>query len=121
MRTEEKGTIISDGSTASYYELPAGASELQHLISYKDMNAQVGEIFRACYRYGEVSHSDRLRDIRKMKYYAAAEEERLMAEIIKYNENDLGEFDKPPWGLDELDRLNIRPTPDHSEELPESE
>ncbi len=26
--------IKSDGSTASYYELPAEASELQHLISH---------------------------------------------------------------------------------------
>ena len=40
--------IKSDGSTASYYELPEGATELQHLISHRDMNAQIGEIFRAC-------------------------------------------------------------------------
>jgi hypothetical protein len=40
---------ISDGSTASYYQLPAGATELQQLISHRDMNAQIGEIFRACY------------------------------------------------------------------------
>jgi hypothetical protein len=67
----------SDGSTASYYEVPSGASELQHLISYKNMNAQVGEIFRACYRYGEVAHSEKLRDAKKMKFYAEAEIERL--------------------------------------------
>lgn len=30
----------SDGSTASYYELPTNATELQHLISHRDMNAQ---------------------------------------------------------------------------------
>jgi hypothetical protein len=69
---------ISDGSTARYYELPGGASELQHLISYKDMNSQLGEIFRETYRYGEASHSDRLRGIRKIKFYAFAEEERLL-------------------------------------------
>ena len=40
----------SDGSTANYYELPNSATELQHLISYKNMNAQIGEIVRACYR-----------------------------------------------------------------------
>lgn len=67
----------SDGSTASYYELPSGSSELQHLISYKDMNAQIGEIFRACYRYGEVEHSEKLRDAKKIKFYAEAEIERL--------------------------------------------
>ena len=67
----------SNGATASYYELPAGATQLQDLISHRDMNAQIGEIFRACYRYGLVSHSDRLRDARKILFYAQAEVERL--------------------------------------------
>lgn len=78
----------SDGSTASYYELPRYAKELQDLISHKNMNAQIGEIFRACYRYGEVDHSDRLRDAKKIKYYAEAEIKRLEAH-----------------GLDEVERL----------------
>ncbi|CAN8139256.1 hypothetical protein THIOSC15_1400004 [uncultured Thiomicrorhabdus sp.] len=67
----------SDGSTASYYELIEGATELQHLISHKNMNAQIGEIFRACYRYGEVEHSEMMRDAKKIKFYAEAEIERL--------------------------------------------
>lgn len=67
----------SDGSTASYYQLPAGTRELQHLISHRNMNAQIGEIFRACYRYGQASHSDQLRDAKKIKFYAEAEIERL--------------------------------------------
>lgn len=67
----------SDGSTASYYELPKGCSELQELISHRDMNAQIGEIFRACYRYGIADHSDRLRDAKKMRFYAEAEIKRL--------------------------------------------
>jgi hypothetical protein len=67
----------SDGSTASYYQLPKGAAELQDLISHKDMNAQIGEIFRACYRYGEVAHSKMLRDAKKIKFYAEAEIKRL--------------------------------------------
>jgi len=67
----------SDGSTASYYELPEGAAELQDLISYKNMNAQIGEIFRACYRMGEASHSDELRDAKKIKFYIDAEIKRL--------------------------------------------
>lgn len=68
----------SDGLSASYYELPSGATELYHLIIHKNMNAQLGEIFRAAYRYGESSHSDQLRDIRKIKAYAIQEEERLL-------------------------------------------
>jgi hypothetical protein len=67
----------SDGSTASYYELPEAAKELQDLISYRNMNAQIGEIFRACYRYGIVDHSSMLRDAKKMKFYAEAEIARL--------------------------------------------
>jgi hypothetical protein len=41
------------------------------------MNAQIGEIFRACYRYGEVAHSEMLRDAKKIKFYAEAEIKRL--------------------------------------------
>jgi Flp pilus assembly CpaF family ATPase len=69
--------LVSDGSTADYYELPKNANELQDLISHKNMNAQIGEIFRACYRYGEVAHSKMLRDAKKIKYYAEAEIKRL--------------------------------------------
>lgn len=67
----------SDGSTASYYELPEGATELQDLISYRNMNAQMGEIQRAVYRYGMASHSDQLRDAKKIKFYIEAEIARL--------------------------------------------
>jgi hypothetical protein len=68
---------VSDGSTASYYELPKNATELQHLISHKNMNAQLGEIFRECYRYGTASHCNELRGIKKILFYANAELERL--------------------------------------------
>jgi hypothetical protein len=68
---------VSDGSTADYYQLPPDATELQDLISYRDMNAQIGEVFRACYRYGRSAHSDKLRDARKIMFYARAEVERL--------------------------------------------
>ena len=67
----------SDGSTASYYELPDGANELQDIIAYKNMNAQIGEIFRACMRYGQVEHSPQLRDIKKIIFYAEEEKKRL--------------------------------------------
>jgi hypothetical protein len=79
--------IKSDGSTASYYELPDGATELQHLISNKNMNAQIGEIFRACYRYGECAHSEKLRDAKKILFYAKAEISRLEALQREYDES----------------------------------
>lgn len=68
---------VSDGSTARYYELPAKARELQDLISHKNMNAQIGEIFRATYRYGQSSHSSELRDAKKIRFYIDAEIKRL--------------------------------------------
>lgn len=71
--------ITSDGTTASYYQLPDGCTELQDLISYRNMNAQDGEIFRAIYRKGRASHSDELRDARKVLFYAQAEVKRLEA------------------------------------------
>ena len=71
----------SDGSSADYYKIPSDCSELQHLISFKNMNAQIGEIFRSCYRYGSASHSDQLRDAKKIKFYIEAEIDRL----LKYN------------------------------------
>lgn len=77
---ERLDKLVSDGSTASYYELPAGAKELQDLISYRNMNAQLGEIFRACYRYGLACHSDQLRDAKKIRFYADAEVQRLELE-----------------------------------------
>jgi len=67
----------SDGSTADYYQLPQGATQLQDLISHRNMNAQLGEIFRACYRFGMASHSDQLRDAKKIKFYIDAEIKRL--------------------------------------------
>jgi len=72
--TEES---VSDGSTASYYELPRGATQLQDVISHKNMNSQIGEIFRACMRYGQSSHSNELRDAKKIMFYIEAELKRL--------------------------------------------
>ena len=73
----ENTLTTSDGSTAAYYELPEGAKELQDLISHRNMNAQIGEVFRSCYRYGIASHSDKLRDAKKIKFYIDAEIKRL--------------------------------------------
>ena len=103
-------TYVSDGSTASYYVLPEGAKELQDLISHKDMNAQIGEIFRACYRYGECRHSGRLRDAKKILFYAQAEVKRLEESLSLDNAHlnkildafaEQGEDEEPPvpWDL----------------------
>jgi hypothetical protein len=72
---KEHPAVIED--SIDYYKLPNNATKLQHLISYKNMNAQMGEIFRSCYRYGSASHSDQLRDAKKIKFCINAEIERL--------------------------------------------
>lgn len=73
------GRSTSDGSSASYYDLPAGATRLQDLISDRNMNAQDGEMFRAIYRKGRASHSGELRDAKKVLFYANEEVKRLEA------------------------------------------
>lgn len=83
---QEGGVEQSDGLSAHYYELPEGATELYHLIIYKNMNAQIGEIFRACYRYGQVAHSAKLRDVNKIIAYATQEKERLLKYELSNNE-----------------------------------
>lgn len=66
------------GASAYYYTLPYGATQLQDLIAFRDMNAQLGEIFRAAYRYGQPGHhSSKERDLRKIIFYAQAELDRL--------------------------------------------
>ena len=86
--------VTSDGSTASYYKLPRGAKELQDLISHRNMNSQIGEIFRACYRMGRAAHSDELRDAKKILFYAKAEVARLeglQAAAAKQLDNQCGD------------------------------
>ena len=71
------GSGKSDGSSADYYILPELAKQLQDLISFKNMNAQIGEVFRECYRYGQASHSDQMRGAKKIRFYIEAEITRL--------------------------------------------
>lgn len=67
--------IQSDGGSTSYYELPAGATELNDLIEHKGMSFALGNIFKACYRFGEKDAASRLYDLNKIIYFA----ERLKA------------------------------------------
>lgn len=76
-KINEELSVDNDGLTASWYELPEGATELKHLIWYKNMNAQVGEIFRACYRMNDCPHSDVIRNLNKIIAYAEQEKERI--------------------------------------------
>ncbi len=89
----------SDGSTADYYTLPKGCAELQDLISYRNLNAQDGEMFRAIYRKGRASHSDELRDAKKVLFYAQAEVKRL--EALAGKPSSFGQQNMIDWPKDE--------------------
>ena len=72
MGTEEPG-----GSTPSQYGLPEGATDLQDLIEHRDMNFAIGNIFKACYRMNNCGHSDLIRDVNKILWFAKRELDRL--------------------------------------------
>lgn len=67
---QEINLVESDGGSTSYYELPEGARELNDLIEHKRMSFALGNIFKACYRYGEKSSADKLYDLNKIKFFA---------------------------------------------------
>ena len=54
-----------------------GLKELQDLIGMSNMNAQMGECFRAIYRYGAADHSSPIRDLKKIGFYLLAEVDRI--------------------------------------------
>lgn len=60
----------SSGGSTSYYELPANATELNDLIEHKNMSFALGNIFKACYRFGEKDAASRLYDLNKIIYFA---------------------------------------------------
>ncbi len=71
--------IQSDGGSTSYYELPPHATELNDLIEYKGMSFALGNIFKACYRFGEKDAASRMYDLNKIIYFA----ERIKAQELR--------------------------------------
>lgn len=60
----------SDGGPTDYYDLPEGSETLNDLIEYKNMSFALGNIFKACYRFGEKDAASRLYDLNKIIYFA---------------------------------------------------
>ena len=82
---QEDGVMVrvdeeNGGSCPSQYGIPCTALELQDLIEHRQMNFSLGNIFKACYRLGHCDHSDTLRDMRKIKWFAGREIARLEKE-----------------------------------------
>lgn len=58
------------GGSSDYYKLPEGSKDLQDLIEHKNMNFALGNIFKACYRFGEKNTVDKKYDIDKILWFA---------------------------------------------------
>ncbi len=68
---------MSDGLSTKYYELPYDATEMQDLIEHRKMNFAMGNIFKACYRYGHKENTSHEYDLNKIIWYANRELKRL--------------------------------------------
>lgn len=80
-------TELPGGSTPEQYNIPEGATDLQDLIEHRQMNFALGNIFKACYRMGSCGHSDALRDVRKILWFADRELQRLDKEGAPHDQN----------------------------------
>ena len=78
------------GSTPEIYGIPKGATDLQDLIEYKNMNFAEGNMFKACYRLGQ--KNDRLYDLRKIRWFV--DREIAIEEKGKLNEENANNFEK---------------------------
>ena len=67
---DDPPTCQGNGGSTSYYMLPDGATELNDLIEAKQMSFALGNIFKACYRFGEKSGVEKEYDINKIIYFA---------------------------------------------------
>jgi hypothetical protein len=75
----EPDKVKSDGGSSAYYQIPSWVRELADLIEYKNMNFNVGNIFKATYRLGEKEGNDLAYDLRKIIFFA----ERELARVTK--------------------------------------
>jgi hypothetical protein len=66
------------GGATHYYELPAGATELRHLIRAKNMSHGVGEAFSSLYRLND--NGEFKRNLEKVIFYCQCELEYLEEE-----------------------------------------
>ncbi len=70
-------TSTNNGGTTDYYAVPSSVSTLQDLIELKSMNFAQGNIFKAVYRLNDPHHSDAIRDLNKIIWFAQRELSRL--------------------------------------------
>ena len=79
---QNEAGIENGGSTPSQYQLPPSCKQLQDLIEFRAMNYAVGNILKATYRMGNCTHSNRIRDLNKIIWFATREIKRISREKI---------------------------------------
>ena len=92
--------MVSDGGGgANYYDLPTGATQLLDLIEDRNMNGNIKDIFKACYRLGKKDGITEEHDLKKMVLYSVRELGRvtgrkdyiqLAKEIVHHHDNTTG-------------------------------
>ena len=61
------------GGGKNYYDLPPNPTQLLDLIEYRNMNGNIKDIFKACYRLGQKDGISEEYDLRKMALYSLRE------------------------------------------------
>ena len=67
----------SDGGSTSYYTFPMTSRDIGDLIDFKEMNYNIGNIFKACYRLGEKQGISKAYDLKKIMFFATRELEKI--------------------------------------------
>jgi len=68
---------LPDGWSSDYYKIPQGATELGDLIEHREMNFNVGNIFKACYRLGSKPGVSDIYDLKKILWFVERELKRV--------------------------------------------
>ena len=84
----------------NYYNLPDDAHGIQDLIEWKKMDFSIGNIFKACYRFGEKPDTTKLYDAEKINWFS----ERIIAELKREIKRD--KFNGQPKAGADLDYGN---------------
>lgn len=78
VKKEEESKSNTGGAGNIYWDIPDGATQLQDLIEHKNMNGNVKDVFKACYRLNEKDGTDNVYDVEKMAYYSLRELGRIL-------------------------------------------
>ena len=68
---------INNGGDTDYYLVPPTTKTLHDLIEHKNMNFSLGNIFKAVYRLNDNHHSDQVRELNKIIWFANRELNRI--------------------------------------------